>query len=194
MGAGSKPYFYSEAAAFAHVEARLWPNGPVCCHCASAARHYRLNGVRTKPSRKNPYGLERFGLYKCSDCRRQFTVRTGTLFEDSHIPLRKWLQAMQLVAGSDEGASAYRLHRMLDISYKSAWNLVHRIREAIRSDLAAMASGEISSMASSRIGCLVDLAETGPRRFKENPLLVLVETTGSEQPPYRPLGQRGVRA
>ncbi|MBX3532525.1 MAG: transposase, partial [Rhizobiaceae bacterium] len=92
MSVLSRPYFHDEAAAFEHVEAILWPDAPVCAHCGSMEGHYKLRGVRSKASKKNPNGVERIGLYKCSDCRQQFTVRMGTIFEESHLPLHKWLQ------------------------------------------------------------------------------------------------------
>jgi transposase-like protein len=129
----SRPYMHDEAAAFAHVEAMLWPDGPVCPHCGCMGRVYALKGVRTKPSKKNPEGVERHGLKKCGDCRKQFTVRHGTIFEESHIPLHKWLQAIFLLTSSKKGISSNQLHRTLGITLKSAWFLSHRIREAMRS-------------------------------------------------------------
>lgn len=134
MSVLNRPYFHDEAAAFEHVEAILWPQGPVCHHCGSMAKHYALKGVRTKPTKKNPEGVERHGLYKCKDCRKQFTVRMGTIFEESHLPLHKWLQAIHLMCSSKKGISSHQLHRVLEITYKSAWFLSHRIREAMRSD------------------------------------------------------------
>jgi len=97
-------------------------------------KHYKLVGVRTKPSKKNPNGVERHGLYKCASCRKQFTVRIGTIFEESYLPLHKWLQAMHLVCSSKKGISANQLHRVLEVTLKAAWFLGHRIREAMRSD------------------------------------------------------------
>ncbi|MEL6227981.1 MAG: transposase, partial [Pseudomonadota bacterium] len=81
MSVLSAPYMHDEAAAFAHVEAMLWADGPVCAHCGVVDKAYRLTGVRTKPSKKNPEGKERHGLWKCRECRKQFTVRKGTIFE-----------------------------------------------------------------------------------------------------------------
>ncbi len=130
----NRPYFYDEAKAFEHVEAVLWPQGPVCHHCGSMEKPYKLAGVRSKPSKKNPEGVERHGLYKCKDCRGQFTVRMGSIFEESHIPLHKWLQAIHLMCSSKKGVSAHQMHRTLEITYKSAWFLCHRIRESMRSD------------------------------------------------------------
>lgn len=134
MSVLSKPYFHDEAAAFAHVENILWPEGPVCPKCGSFEKHYKLTGVRTKASKKNPEGIERHGLYKCAACRSQFTVRMGTIFEESHLELHKWLQAIHLMCSSKKGISAHQLHRVLECTYKTAWFLAHRIREAMRSD------------------------------------------------------------
>src|SRR5690606_13492350 len=126
-------------AAFAHVEATLWENGPVCPHCGGVERIYVLNNVRSKPSKKNPEGVIRHGLKKCGQCRSQFTVRIGTIFEESHLELHKWLQAIHLMVSSKKGVSAHQLHRTLEVTYKTAWFLAHRIREAMRAgDLAPM--------------------------------------------------------
>lgn len=163
MSVLSRPYFHDEAAAFAHVESRLWPNGPVCPKCGSAGKHYKLTGVRTKPSKKNPEGIERHGLYKCAEreCRAQFTVRIGTIFEESHLPLHKWLQAIHLVCTSKKGISANQLHRMLEVTLKTAWFLGHRIREAMRSDdLTPFGAG----------GGIVEIDETFIGRDKAKPV------------------------
>lgn len=132
MSVLSKPYFHDEAAAFEHVESILWAQGPVCHHCGSMEQHYALKGVRSKASKKNPEGVERHGLYKCRDCRKQFTVRMGTIFEETHLPLHKWLQAIHLMCSSKKGISSHQLHRVLECTYKTAWFLSHRIREAMR--------------------------------------------------------------
>ena len=142
MSVLSAPYMHDEAAAFAHVESILWQDGPVCPHCGVIDRAYRLEGVRTKPSKKNPEGKERHGLWKCRECRKQFTVRKGTIFEESHLPLHLWLQAIHLMVSSKKGISSHQLHRVLGITYKSAWFLTHRIRECMRGgDLAPFGSG-----------------------------------------------------
>jgi len=134
MSVLSKPHFLDEAAAFAYVEAIIWPEGPFCPHCGNAEKIYELKGVRSKPSKKHPEGVERHGLKKCGECRKQFTVRKGTIFEESHLPLHIWLQAMHLMCSSKKGISSHQLARTLDITVKSAWFLSHRIREALRSD------------------------------------------------------------
>jgi len=124
MSVLSKPHFHDEAAAFAFVEAALWNGEPVCPHCGCTGRVYAI-----KP---NPEKKVRMGLKKCGDCRKQFTVRIGTLFEESHLPMTKWLQAIFLMSSSKKGVSAHQLHRTLETTYKTAWFLAHRIREAMR--------------------------------------------------------------
>jgi transposase-like protein len=114
------PQFQSEAEAFAYVEARLWPNGPVCPHCQETARIGRLNGKTTRP-----------GLHKCYACKKPFTVRMGTIFESSHLPLHLWLQIIHLFCASKKGISTRQIQRMLNCSMKTAWFLGHRIREAM---------------------------------------------------------------
>src|SRR5579883_1455830 len=128
------PRFHSEEAAFAHVEAMLWPTGPVCPHCgnADAARIGRLEDVHSKPSKKHPKGVVRLGLRKCYACREQFTVRTGTIFEASHAPLHIWLQAIHLLCSSKKGISTRQLQRTLGVGMKTAWFLGHRVREAMK--------------------------------------------------------------
>ena len=125
-------YMQDEAAAFEHIEGMLWPDGPVCPHCGVIDSAYSLNGVRSKPSKKNPHGKVRHGLKKCKDCGKQFTVRMGTIFESSHIDLHLWLQAIHLVTSSKKGISANQLHRVIGVTLKTAWFLGHRIREAMR--------------------------------------------------------------
>jgi transposase-like protein len=125
MSVLSSPWFHNEKAAFRHLEAVLWPDGPVCPHCGGLDRIYSLKGVKDKK------GRERLGLYKCGHCRKQFTVRVGTVFESSHVPLHKWLQAVHLLCSSKKGISSHQLHRVLEVSYKTAWFMSHRIREAM---------------------------------------------------------------
>jgi transposase-like protein len=142
MSVLSRPYFHDEAAAFAFVESIIWANGPVCSHCGGTERIYPLQGVRSGKSKKNPEGAVRHGLKKCGQCRGQFTVRIGTIFEESKLPLTKWLQAIALMAASKKGVSSHQLHRTLEVTYKTAWFLSHRIREAMRDgELAPFGSG-----------------------------------------------------
>jgi transposase-like protein len=139
------PHFHDEAAAFAKLESVIWPNGPVCPHCENTERIYSLQGVRSKPSKIHPEGVERHGLKKCGKCRKQFTVRVGTVFESSHIALHLWLQAVHLLCSSKKGISSHQLHRVLEIKYESAWFMSHRIREAMRSGSLAPMGGAGSS-------------------------------------------------
>ena len=112
---------YSDAnKAREHLEALHWPHGPVCPRCGSLDGITKLQGKSTRP-----------GVHKCNGCRKPFTVTVGTIFEDSKIPLNKWLMAFRLMASSKKGMSAHQLHRSLGITYKSAWFLAHRIRESM---------------------------------------------------------------
>jgi transposase-like protein len=116
----SAPYFHDEKEAIKHLESIVWPNGPVCPHCGGVDKAYDLNGKDDRP-----------GLKKCGHCRKKFTVKVGTVYESSHIPVRKWLQATYLLAASKKGLSAHQLHRMIGVTYKSAWFMMHRIRESM---------------------------------------------------------------
>jgi len=138
MSVLSSPHFHDEAKAFQFLESIVWADGVTCPHCGVVGgKVYDLAGVRGKPSVKNPEGAIRFGLKKCGDCRKQFTVKVGTVFEHARMPLHKMLQAVHLMVSSKKGISAHQLSRVLEVQYKSAWFLAHRIREAMRSgDLA----------------------------------------------------------
>ena len=126
----------SEAAAIAWVEERVWPQGPVCPHCGGFDRIGKMAGKAT-----------RIGLYKCYQCRKQFTVKVGTVFEDSHVPMNLWLQAMYLLCSSKKGISSNQLHRTLGVTLKTAWFMSHRIREAVKrlSALPRLAAARRSS-------------------------------------------------
>lgn len=134
MSVLSASYMHDEAAAFEYIESKLWPRGPVCPDCGELANATPLKGVRTKPSKKNPDGKLRHGLWQCRGCRKQFTVRMGSIFERSSIELHKWLQAFYLMTSSKKGISSHQLARTLEITVKSAWFMSHRIREAMRND------------------------------------------------------------
>lgn len=143
MSVLNRPIFQDENAAFEHVERVLWPEGPVCFHCGCTGR---ISSIKPNPAKRVRYGLK-----KCGDCGKQFTVRMGTIFEESKLPLHIWLQAMHLMCASKKGVSAHQLHRTLEITYKSAWFLAHRIREAMRDgELAPFGGG----------GGIVELDET----------------------------------
>jgi len=115
-------HFSDEDKAREFIEKLRWPDGPVCPHCGVVNNAYRLE---PKKESKRP---GRRGLWKCGGCREQFTVTVGTIFEDSHIPLSKWLLAYHLLCASKKGMSAHQLHRMLKVTYRSAWFMAHRIR------------------------------------------------------------------
>jgi len=103
------------------LEAIRWPDGPICPHCGNCEGIYTIQGKSTRK-----------GLYKCAECRKPFTVTVGTLFERSHIPLNKWLHAVHLLCASKKGMSSHQIHRMLEVTYKTAWFMTHRIREAMK--------------------------------------------------------------
>jgi transposase-like protein len=130
----SAPHFQDEQAAFAYVEAHLWPNGPTCPKCGAVDRINRLAPQRTKPSKKHPEGKPVIGLWKCYHCRSQFTVRVGTIFEASHLPLHLWLQIIHLMNASKKGLATRQIQRMLNCSMETAWFLGHRIRETMKDD------------------------------------------------------------
>lgn len=117
----TNPIFQDESKAREWLEARVWPEGPVCPHCGETEKLHRMEG-----------DAHRAGLLQCNSCRKQFTVTVGTLFERSKIPLTKWLMATFLLSASKKGISTHQLHRMLGVSYKSTWFMMHRIREAMR--------------------------------------------------------------
>src|SRR3984885_4635941 len=158
----NEPQHQSEEAARQWFEALRWSDGIVCPHCGSVGRAY----ARSKP-----------GLYRCAEkeCRKDFTVRTKSVLESSHIPLRLWAQAFTLLCSSKKGMSAHQVHRTLKITYKSAWFLCHRIREAMRQGGLAPLGGE---------GEIVEADETYYGRV-ENP-----RKTRADGTPYKK-GQRG---
>lgn len=117
----SQEFFHNEESAYAWVEAHVWPDGPVCPKCGENHRVGKMGGKST-----------RIGTYKCYVCRKPFTVKVGTIFEDSHVPMHKWLQAFHLLASSKKGISANQLHRTLKVTLRTAWFMAHRIREAMR--------------------------------------------------------------
>jgi transposase-like protein len=127
MSVLSQPHYHDEEAARQWLEALRWPDGPVCPHCGEQGHAYEAPQRGKKKDRP--------GRYRCGNpaCRKDFSVTIGTLFERSHIPLHKWLTAFHLMSSSKKGMSAHQLHRTLEISYKSAWFMAHRIREAMKS-------------------------------------------------------------
>jgi transposase-like protein len=171
----SLPKIYTdETAARRHLERLQWPDGPICPHCGVVDQATKLGGKSTRP-----------GVYKCRACEKPFSVTVGTVFEDSHVPLHKWLYAAHLLTASKKGISSHQLHRMLKVSYKTAWFMSHRIREAMR-------PAEFTPMGG--IGKTVEVDETvtgkiegAPKRIRigmgwgswRNIALTLVERGGS---------------
>ena len=134
MSVLSRPYFHDEEKAFDYLESVIWSDGKVCPHCGGLDR---LTKVKANTAKRI-----RLGLYRCGDCKKQFTVKVGTVFEHARIPLNKMLQALYMMTSSKKGISAHQLHRTLEITYKSAWFLAHRIREAMRTGALAPFGGE----------------------------------------------------
>ncbi|MBZ9976133.1 IS1595 family transposase [Mesorhizobium sp. BR-1-1-10] len=167
----SEPHFHNEDAAFERLEAIVWPEGPVCPKCGNCeqTRITRVTGATA-----------RTGLRRCLECKKQFTVKVGTVFESSHVPLNKWWQAAHLLASSKKGISAHQLHRTLQVTYKTAWFMAHRLREAMRStDFSPMGgNGKTVEADETYIG---RLAGTEVRRgggAHKNTVLTLVERGG----------------
>lgn len=130
----SEPRFHDETAARKFLEAIRWPNGPVCPHCGGTERNSALNGKAHRP-----------GLWFCGDCRKQFSVTVGTVFERSKIPLHKWLLATHLLVSSKKGISSHQIHRTLGVTYKTAWFMTHRIRESMKEPQTEQLGGEGTS-------------------------------------------------
>jgi transposase-like protein len=129
------PWFHDDEEARKHLEAIRWPNGPVCPHCGGLDRIKKLGGKSHRP-----------GLYKCYDCEGHFTVTVGTVMESSRVPLHKWFLAIYWLCSSKKGISSHQLHRMLGVTYKTAWFMTHRIREAMREGTLAPMGGAGSTV------------------------------------------------
>ncbi|HEV2879704.1 MAG TPA: IS1595 family transposase [Pyrinomonadaceae bacterium] len=172
-------YFSDEDEAREFLEWRRWPNGTICPHC-KAEGAYKLTA---KEGSKTPV---RKGVWKCKACRKQFTVRVGSIFEDSHIPLSKWLLAIHLMCSSKKGMSAHQLHRMMGITYKSAWFLVHRIRYAMSQEPMASKLNGIVESDETYIGGKAKNMHASVRKLKvqgrgvvgKAPVVTLVERDG----------------
>jgi transposase-like protein len=171
----SAKHFHDEAAAYAYVEKRVWPQGPVCPHCGGVERIGALKGKST-----------RIGVYKCYQCRKPFTVKVGTIFEDSHVPLHLWLQAMHFMCSGKKGVSANQLHRTLGVTLKTAWFMAHRIRLAMTDGGAGplMGSGggtvEVDETFIGRLEGQPKHRWGGSTTFK-NTVLALVERGGTSR-------------
>lgn len=170
MSVLSKKYFHSEKAAFAHLESVLWPDGPSCPHCGVYDRAGRLKGKS-----------HRIGLWKCYACRKQFTVKVGTVFEHGRVPLHKFLQAVYLMVSSKKGISAHQLHRTLEVTYKTAWFMAHRIREAMRDGTIPGGLGgknRVVEVDETYVGGKAKNAKRGAPIPKKEPVIALVERDG----------------
>lgn len=126
-----QPRFQNEDAAREHLEALHWPEGPVCPHCGSLNAK-RLPPQRGRKTKAHPEGAVRKGVVQCNDCRQQYTVTVGTVFESSKVPLHKWLYVNHVLCSSKKGTSAHQIARNIGVSYKTAWFMMHRIREAMK--------------------------------------------------------------
>ncbi|MBI4724937.1 MAG: IS1595 family transposase [Rhodomicrobium sp.] len=169
MSALNAEHFHDEEAAYAWVEAHVWPNGPVCPKCGGGDRVGKMGGKST-----------RIGTYKCYACRKPFTVKVGTIFEDSHVALHIWLQAIYLMCSSKKGISSNQLHRTLGVTLKTAWFMSHRIREAMRSgDLAPMGgAGSVYEIDETFIGKKEDETKRAGGYAHKQAALSLVERGG----------------
>jgi transposase-like protein len=165
----TEPHFNDEAAAYAFIEARLWAKGRVCPHCGVVDKSGALKGKS-----------DRIGLYKCYACRKKFTVKVGTIFEDSHIQMRDWLVAIHLLCSSKKGFSANQLHRTLGVTLQTAWFLGHRIREAMRTGgLAPLGGlGSIVEVDETFIGRKEGVPKAKAAHWHKNAVLTLVERGG----------------
>lgn len=170
MSVLNRKHFHNEAAAYAFVEAHVWASGRSCPHCGVVGENSPLRGAST-----------RIGVYKCYACRKPFTVKVGTIFESSHVPLHKWLQAIYLLSSSKKGISSNQLARTLEITLKSAWFLSHRIREAMREDALGPMGGEGQVVESDEtfIGKKRGVKRVGPGgRLQMNAVVALVTRGG----------------
>lgn len=130
----SNPIYHDKDKAREHLESIRWPDGPICPHCGVVDNAAELQGKAHRP-----------GVYKCRDCRKQFTVTVGTVFERSKVSLNKWLLAVHLMTSSKKGISSHQIHRNLGVTYKTAWFMTHRIREAMSDTDTDMLGGPDSS-------------------------------------------------
>jgi transposase-like protein len=162
-------HFHNEAAAYKFVEARVWPDGPICPHCGAFERIGKMGGKST-----------RIGTYKCYQCRKPFTVKIGTIFESSHVKLHLWLQAMFLMASSKKGISANQLHRTLGVTLKTAWFMAHRLRLAMAPvNPAPMGgAGQIVEADETFIGRLDGQPKQKHGGWHKNIVMTLVERKG----------------
>jgi transposase-like protein len=168
-------YFSDESAAYALIESIRWPNGPVCPHCGTIDSAYHLKNQKTRSGK-----VSQRSLWKCKECRKQFTCTVGTIFEDSHIPLSKWLLGAFLLNTGKNGISSHELHRSLGITLKAAWFMAHRLRLAmarIPSErlLSGIVEADETYIGGKRLG-----KGRGRGAYEQNkaPVMILVERGG----------------
>jgi transposase-like protein len=149
-----------------YLERKFWTSGPICPHCGSK-RGYKLGGKSTRP-----------GLHKCAECRKQYTVTIGSIFEDSHIPLPKWFAAIYLMNSSKKGISAHQLHRSLGTTYKSAWFMCHRIRESMRNSKPRRPLGGKVEVDETYIGGKTRKGIKGRGSERKTPVVALISRGG----------------
>ncbi|MEC9369658.1 MAG: IS1595 family transposase [Pseudomonadota bacterium] len=165
----ANPIFTDENKARKHLESIIWPDGPVCPHCGSHDSATKLKGKSTRP-----------GVYKCRACEKPFSVTVGTVLERSKIPLRKWVMAFYLLNSSKKGVSAHQMHRMLGVTYKTAWFMMHRVREAMR-EIAPEGMGgqnKVVEVDETYVGGKAKNAKRGAPIPAKEPVITLVEREG----------------
>jgi len=172
----SQKHLYDEQAAYDWVEAQVWPEGATCPKCGERDRVSKMGGKST-----------RIGAYKCYKCRKPFTVKVGTIFEDSKVKMHLWLQAFYLICGSKKGISANQLHRTLGVTLKTAWFMGHRIREALR-------EGSLSVPPMGGAGAVIEADETYIGRKDDLPKGLKPRPGGSEKQAVLTLVERGGKA
>jgi transposase-like protein len=174
----TEPRFNDDDAAREHLESLRWPDGPVCPHCGGADRQSKLEGKS-----------HRAGLHFCGHCRSQYTVTVGSVFERSKVPLHKWVLATHLICSSKKGMSSHQLHRTLGVTYKTAWFMSHRIREAMNIE----PEGQLGGGSDGSGGGVVEVDETfwgnngkhapGARSYHHKMKIVsLVDRAGEKEP------------
>lgn len=192
------PIFTDADKAREHLEAQRWPEGAICPHCGVVGDEHvtAIRGAFSRPSKKNPEGVERKGLYQCNECRKQFTVTVGTVFERSKVPLNKWLLATYLLTSSKKGMSAHQLHRMIGVTYKTAWFMFHRIREAMGEtvdDTGPLGGeGKVIEADETYIGKR-DVPYVSPQRKYRNPVTKSGKSGGAQKRDVVGLVERGGR-
>lgn len=176
------PIFTDADKAREHLESIRWPDGPVCTHCGAVEKVYRLEGKSHRP-----------GLYHCNNCNGAFTVTTGSVMESSHVPLNKWVLAFRLMAASKKGMSAHQLHRSISVTYKTAWFMFHRIREAMRpASEPAMGEGGPVEMDTTYVGGREKNRHASKRKnigrggAGKEPVVALVERQGRVRAHHMP--------